>query len=69
MPSADGIKPGVPARKRQISSRGLNVIITKNNVPVKGMDLKTGNAKFSAEFKRDLRIRFKLNDIEEIYIK
>jgi RHS repeat-associated protein len=69
LPSPDGVKPGAPARTRQKDSRGLDVVITKDTVPVKGMDLKTGKAKFSDEFKKDLRVRFKLKEIEEIKIK
>jgi hypothetical protein len=69
LPSPDGIKPGAPARVRQQGSRGLDVVLTKNDTPMKGMDLKTGNAKFADDFKQDLRVRFKLNDIEEINIK
>ncbi len=69
LPSPDGIKPGAPARKRQKHSRSLDVVITRNKVPFKGMDLKTGNAKFTADFKNDLRVRFKLDNIEEINIK
>src|SRR5690606_749755 len=53
LPSPDGIKPGAPARKRQSNSRGLDVIITKDNNPVKGMDLKTGSARFSDDFIKD----------------
>jgi RHS repeat-associated protein len=57
-------KSGKVVSRRAGGSYGLDVVIMRNGMPVLGIDLKTGNAAFSAEMRKELEKRFGTHVIE-----